>query len=103
VSQFENVSVMKKANVYSDGKCVSHTLRFADGTRKSVGVMFPSSLQFTTGAAEILDVLDGECCVRLAGQSEFVAYHGGQSFNVPANTAFEIEVLTTLHYVCHFV
>ena len=35
MSKFDNVSVVKKANVYFDGKCVSHTVNFADGSRKS--------------------------------------------------------------------
>ena len=59
MSQFDNVSVTTKANVYFDGKCVSHTVQFADGTRKSVGVIFPSSLTFNTGAPEIMELNAG--------------------------------------------
>lgn len=102
MSQFENVSVTKKANVYFDGKCVSHTVVFADGTRKSVGVIFPSTLLFTTGAAEIMELNAGRCRVRLAGASEWTEYQGGQSFNVPGNSSFDIETLELLDYVCHF-
>ena len=43
MSQFDNVSVVKKANVYFDGKCVSHTVVQADGTKKTVGVILPFS------------------------------------------------------------
>lgn len=67
MSQFENVSVSKTANVYFDGKCVSHTVTLADGTRKSVGVILPSTLKFNTGAPEIMELLQGRCKVRLAG------------------------------------
>ncbi|GLS04353.1 UPF0345 protein [Chitiniphilus shinanonensis] len=102
MSQFDNVSVVKQANVYFDGKCVSHTVILADGTRKSVGVILPSTLVFNTGAPEIMELLAGECRVKLAGEAEAKPYAGGQSFNVPGNSSFEIEVTDTLHYVCHF-
>lgn len=102
MSQFENVSVNKTANVYFDGKCVSHTVTLADGTRKSVGVILPSTLKFNTGAPEIMELLQGRCNVRLAGSDAWTAYAGGQSFEVGANTSFDIETLEDLHYVCHF-
>jgi uncharacterized protein YaiE (UPF0345 family) len=102
MSQFDNVSVLKKANVYFDGKCVSHTVLLGDGSRKSVGVILPSSLTFNTGAPERMEVLDGRCRVRLAGQSAWKEYGPGQSFDVPANSGFDIEASVPLHYVCHF-
>ncbi len=100
--QFDNVSVIKQGNVYFDGKCVSHTVILADGTRKSVGVILPSQLVFNTGAPEIMELIAGKCVVKLAGESEARTYTGGQSFNVPGDSSFEIETLETLHYVCHF-
>ena len=102
MSQFDHVSVVKTANVYFDGKCVSHTVILADGTRKSVGVILPSTLTFNTGASEIMELLKGRCRVRLAGSDAWQEYAGGQSFDVPANSAFDIETLEDLHYVCHF-
>jgi uncharacterized protein YaiE (UPF0345 family) len=102
MSQFENVSVNKTANVYFDGKCVSHTVTLADGTRKSVGVILPSTLTFNTGAPEIMELLQGRCRVRVAGSDAWAEYAGGQSFEVAGNTSFDIETLEDLHYVCHF-
>lgn len=102
MEQFDNVSVIKKANVYFDGKCVSHNIVLADGTKKSVGVILPAKLVFNTGAPEIMELLDGECKVKLAGEAEAKSYKGGESFNVPGNSSFEIEVVSTVHYVCHF-
>jgi uncharacterized protein YaiE (UPF0345 family) len=102
MSQLDQVSVLTKANVYFDGKCVSHTVLLADGTRKSVGVILPSTLVFTTGAAEIMELVDGRCRVKLADETEARDYQGGQSFSVPANSSFEIEALDAVHYVCHF-
>jgi hypothetical protein len=101
-TQFDNVSVVKKANVYFDGKCVSHTVVFSDGTRKSVGVIFPSQLTFNTGAPEIMEINGGTCRVRLKGESEWKEYRAGQRFNVDGNSSFDIETVETLDYVCHF-
>lgn len=102
MTQFDKVSVVKKANVYFDGKCVSHTVLFPDGSRKTVGVIFPATLTFQTGAPEVMEVNGGRCRVRLAGQSDWKDYGPGESFAVPGQTAFDIEVLETLDYVCHF-
>ncbi|MDA8127798.1 MAG: pyrimidine/purine nucleoside phosphorylase [Betaproteobacteria bacterium] len=103
MSQFDNVSVVSKANVYFDGKCVSHSITLADGTKKSVGVILPAALTFTTAAPEIMETVAGSCRVKLAGESEWKTYGAGQSFTVPANSSFDIEVADEpYHYVCHF-
>jgi uncharacterized protein YaiE (UPF0345 family) len=97
-----NAVISTRANVYFDGKCVSHSIELADGTKKSVGVVLPSTLRFSTGAPEVMELIDGDCRVRLAGSEEWTRYVGGQSFSVAGNSAFDIEVVQTLHYVCHF-
>ena len=102
MSQFDNVSVLKQANVYFDGKCVSHTVQFADGSKKTVGVILPSTLLFNTGAPEVMESVAGACRVRLKGESEWKAYAAGQSFEVPGNSSFEIACDEPYHYVCHF-
>lgn len=103
MSQFDNVAVTKQANVYFDGKCVSHSITLADGSKKSVGVILPSTLTFNTGAPEIMETVAGACRVKLAGESEWKAYGAGQSFQVPGNSSFDIEVSgEPYHYVCHF-
>ena len=103
MSQFDNISVVKQANVYFDGKCVSHTVQFADGTKKSVGVILPSTLTFNTGAPEIMETVAGACRVKLAGERSWTSYGAGQSFKVPGNSSFDIEVSgEPYHYVCHF-
>ncbi len=101
-AQFDEVSVIKKANVYFDGKCVSHTVLFANGTKKTLGVILPSSLVFNTGAPEIMELNAGKCRVRIKGQKDWHDYHGGQKFEVPGDSSFEIETLETVDYVCHF-
>ncbi len=100
--QFDNVSVKKAANVYFDGKCISHTVLFADGSHKTVGVIFPSTLVFKTGAPETMEINSGTCKIRLAGESNWKTYASGQAFDIPGNSQFEIETITMLDYVCHF-
>jgi uncharacterized protein YaiE (UPF0345 family) len=101
-AQIDQVSVVKKSNIYFDGKCVSHSVILADGSKKTVGVIFPSSLTFNTGAPEIMEIVGGVCKVRLAGASEWNTYGAGQEFKVAGNTSFDIETVETLDYVCHF-
>ncbi len=106
MSTFENVSVQKKANVYFGGQCVSHTVIFQDGTRKTLGLIFPTngtSLNFNTNAAELMEINAGVCRVRLAGEEAFQTYQAGQSFEVPANSNFDIEIVELLDYICHYL
>lgn len=102
MSQFDAVSVVKKANVYFDGKCVSHTVQFPDGSKKTVGVILPASLTFNTGAPEIMEGVGGTCRVRIKGETDWTSYGEGESFNVPGNSSFEIACDAPYHYVCHF-
>ena len=103
MSQFNNVSVVSKANVYFDGKCVSHSITLADGTKKSVGVILPATLTFNTGAAEIMECVAGACRVKLKGESDWKTYNAGESFDVPGDSSFDIEVSSEpYHYICHF-
>ena len=102
MAQFDNVSIIKLANVYFDGRCVSHTIQFADGSKKTVGVILSSSLTFNTGAPEVMEGVGGSCRVRLKGQSDWKTFTAGQSFDVPANSSFEIACDEPYHYVCHF-
>ncbi len=102
MTQFENVSVSKEANVYFEGKCVSYTLHLADGTRKTVGVILPSSLTFSTRAPELMELVKGKCRIKREGESDWTTFEGGQEFSVPGNSRFDIETLETLQYVCHF-
>jgi len=102
MSNFDSVSVAKRANVYFAGKCISHSVIFADGTRKSIGVIFPSTLTFNTGAAETMELNAGKCRVRLKNEQEWRSYGAGEQFSVPALSGFDIETTEMLDYVCHF-
>jgi uncharacterized protein YaiE (UPF0345 family) len=82
---------------------VSHSIVLADGTKKSVGVILPSTLTFNTGVPEIMEGVAGSCRVRLKGETEWKSYAAGESFQVPGNSSFDIEVADeAYHYVCHF-
>lgn len=102
MSQFDNVSVVKKGNVFFDGKCVSHSVLFADGTRKTVGVILPSTLTFNVGAPEVMEITSGTCRVKIGDQAEFETYAAGSQFSVPANGSFVIEADDVVNYVCSF-
>ncbi|MFO6419055.1 pyrimidine/purine nucleoside phosphorylase [Hylemonella sp. W303a] len=98
-----SVSVTTQANVYFDGKCVSHSITLADGTKKSVGVILPATLTFNTGAPEIMEGVKGACEYKLKGSDAWVKSGTGEKFSVPGNTSFEIRVSgEPYHYICHF-
>jgi uncharacterized protein YaiE (UPF0345 family) len=97
-----NVTVATQASVYFDGKCVSHGITFADGTKKSVGVVLPATLTFNTGAPEIMECVGGSCEYKLAGTEAWVKSAAGDKFSVPGNSSFEIRVTEPYHYICHF-
>jgi purine/pyrimidine-nucleoside phosphorylase len=100
----DNAAVATQANVYFGGKCISHSVTLADGSKKSVGVILPSTLTFNTGAPEVMECVAGACEYKLPGGSEWLSSSAGQQFSVPGNTAFEIRVTEAsgYHYVCHF-
>ncbi len=103
--KIDNISVTTQASVYFDGKCISHGITLADGTKKSVGVILPASLTFNTGAAEIMECVGGACEYKLAGSDEWVKSSPGESFSVPGNSKFDIRVAPgadAYHYICHF-
>jgi uncharacterized protein YaiE (UPF0345 family) len=101
---FPNVTAVAKANVYFQGKVVSHTLLFPDDTKKTLGLIYEGSYHFGTEAAERMDITDGACSVRLDGETESRNFPAGSAFEVPANSGFTIEVPTGIcQYVCSFL
>ena len=102
-AQFDHVSVVKKSNVYFGGLCVSHTVQFEDGTKKTLGVILPSDqvLTFETHVPERMEIISGECQVTVADSEETELFRAGQSFYVPGNSRFKIVVSEVLDYVCH--
>lgn len=103
MSQFDNVSVIKKANTYFDGKVSSRTVLFADGSRKTLGLMAEGDYTFGTEAAELMEILAGKVEVKLAGSEEWNSYGEGESFNVPANSSFDIKVTGMADYCCSYL
>ncbi len=99
---YKNVEIRKKANVYHDGKVTSRTIITDNGEMKSLGVMLPGLYRFSTEAPEIMELTQGKCRVKLAGEDHWTDYAGGESFKVPGNSHFEIEVADLLDYICHF-
>jgi hypothetical protein len=103
MSQFTNVTVVKKANVYFDGKVVSRTVLFPDGSKKTLGVMQPGEYEFSTGAAEEMEILAGELKWRLKDNNEWNEVVAGAAFNVPANSTFLMKMETVVDYCCSFL
>jgi len=102
--QFVGVTAVAKANIYFDGKVVSHSLIFPDGTRKTLGLIFPGQFRFNTNQAERMEIVSGECRVKINGASAAQLYQGGTGFEVPAKSVFEIEVRSGIcEYICTYL
>ncbi len=101
--RFDNVSLVCKANIYFEGKVVSHTALFADGSKKTVGLIYPGEFRFNTGASERMEIVAGNCRVRQKDSEKWENYAAGSFFDVPANSLFDIEVKEGIcEYVCSF-
>jgi uncharacterized protein YaiE (UPF0345 family) len=100
--KFENVTIVKKANVYFDGKVTSRTVLFADGARKTLGIMMPGEYEFSTGSSEVMEMLSGELDVLLPDQKEWRTFKAGQSFEVPANASFKLKLKGMVDYCCSY-
>ncbi|MBN9339790.1 MAG: hypothetical protein ABT02_10205 [Comamonadaceae bacterium SCN 68-20] len=101
-ASIDGVAVTTQANVYFDGKCVSHGITYPDGTKKSVGVVLPATLTFNTGAPEVMECVAGGCEYRLAGTDAWLKSGPGDTFSIPGNSSFDIRVNEAYHYICHF-
>lgn len=103
MSKFENVTVLKEASVYFDGKVTSRTVIFEDGSKKTLGIMMPGEYEFGTELAENMEMASGDVEVLLPGETEWKAIPNGTSFDVPANSKFGIKVNTIADYCCSYV
>ena len=103
MSEFKNVTIIKKANVYFDGKVTSRSVLFDDGTKKTLGVMLAGDYEFNTDAAEVMELLGGEMDVLVAGETEWKTIKEGASFEVPANSSFKLKVPAIADYCCSYI
>ncbi len=103
MSEFKNVTVVREANIYFDGKVASRTVLFSDGSKKTLGVMLPGEYEFSTADKEIMEILSGELDVLLPGQSAWKAVKGGESFEVAPNAKFRLKIRKLSDYCCSFV
>ena len=103
MSEFKDVTITREANVYFDGNVTSRTVTFADGTTKTLGIMVPGNYTFGTAKAELMEILAGELTYRLDGSDEWLAIIAGESFNVPANSSFDLQVTQLADYCCSYI
>lgn len=102
MDRFENVTVVKKANLFFDGKVASRTILLDDGTKKTLGVMQPGEYEFNTGVREVMEIYSGNLEVMLPGKDQWQQIKGGESFEVPANSKFQLKVKELTDYCCSF-
>jgi purine/pyrimidine-nucleoside phosphorylase len=103
MEEFESVTVVKKANVYFNGKVTSRTILFGDGSKKTLGVMLPGEYEFHTGDKELMEIISGDLDVRIGRETVWKTIKGGESFEVPTNSTFNLKVKTLSDYCCSFL
>ena len=103
MDSFENVTIIKKANVYYDGKVTSRTLLLPDGTKKTLGIIMPGEYEFGTADKEIMEVLAGKLNVLLPGSEAFESFEEGQRFEVPPNSSFKVSADDVTDYCCSYI
>ena len=101
--EFKNVTIVKKANIYFDGKVTSRTVIFPDGSKKTLGIMFPGDYEFGTAEKEIMEILVGNLDVLLPGASGWVTFKEGEVFEVSAQSKFSLKVKSLTDYCCSYV
>jgi uncharacterized protein YaiE (UPF0345 family) len=102
MSEFKQVTIIKKANVYFDGKVTSRTILFPDGTKKTLGIMLPGDYEFSTEDREFMELLAGDLEVLLPGCDRWQTVQGGDSFEVPARSKFNLKVKSITDYCCSY-
>lgn len=103
MSEFKNVTVIKKANIYFDGKVVSHTLLFPDGTKKTLGIMQAGDYEFSTASAEVMEILSGTLEWQMKGECCWKTVGAGDSFQIPADSVFLMKVPAVADYCCSYI
>lgn len=103
MSQFENVTIIKNANVYFDGKVTSRSIMFGNGETKTLGIMLPGEYTFNTDKPELMEIMSGDVEVLLPGQNQWQAFKDGESFNVEGSSSFQIKVKSVTDYCCSFL
>jgi len=103
MTQFENVTVEVEGNSYFDGAVTSRTVKFVDGSKKTLGFMLPGEYEFGTAAAELMEITVGELDVKLPNSNAWIAVKGGESFDVPANSKFQVKVKSITDYCCTYL
>ncbi|MBF0282424.1 MAG: pyrimidine/purine nucleoside phosphorylase [Zetaproteobacteria bacterium] len=103
MSQFDQVSIVREANIYFEGQVTSRTIIFADGSKKTLGIMLPGEYTFNTGAKELMEILLGDLEVLLPDQEGWQTFKGGDSFYVAAHSSFQLKITTTTDYCCSFI
>ena len=101
--QFENVTIVKKANIYFDGKVTSRTVLFENVEKKTLGIMLPGEYEFGTSDKELMEIIEGNLEVQLPESNEWHTFKSGDSFEVAANSKFKLIVKETTDYCCSYL
>lgn len=90
-----------QVNRYFDDKVLSIGFENQAG-QQSAGVMQPGRYVFDTSKHETMTVVSGALTIKRESDDDFVTFTAGQSFEVPANQDFDVQVDEPTAYLCHY-
>ncbi|NMH89167.1 pyrimidine/purine nucleoside phosphorylase [Flavivirga algicola] len=92
---------MISTNNYFDGnvKSLGYTTKAGKST---LGVMNAGDYEFGTSTHETMIVIEGEMNVKLPGASEWTIYKAGETYQIEANTTFQVKVSEQTSYLCQY-
>ena len=103
MTEFNNVTVQKEANIYFEGKVISISISFPNGSKKTLGVMLTGEYEFNTEQKEIMEIMSGKLEVLLPNKPEWINIKSGDSFEVPKNSSFKIKIHEITNYCCDYI
>ncbi len=90
---------MFKTNEYFEGKVKSIAFTTKEGPA-TIGVMAPGEYEFGTSTVEYMTVVAGTFRVLLPGETEWKTFKTTETFVVPKDSKFKLEIKEESAYIC---
>ena len=103
MSEFKNITLTREAKIYFNGKVTSRTIVFADDTVKTLGIMMTGDYTFETEKPEMMEILSGQLTYCLKESNNWIDVKGGEAFNVPGDSSFDLKVTELTDYCCSYI
>lgn len=87
-------------NVYFEGKVQSLGIETEKGPA-TVGVMKKGTYVFNTSSLETMVIISGSMSTKVSG-GDWITHKKDDSFDIAANTSFEVMCAADVAYICYY-